>query len=50
MAEKQQNYLDTIGTWQEQRRWGFDAPLEALGDHPLRAQIEKEINAMKVTF
>ena len=22
-----------MGTWREQRRWGFDVPLEALGDH-----------------
>lgn len=35
--------MDTIETWREQRRWGFDAPLAALKDHPLRQQIESEL-------
>lgn len=30
-------------TWKEQRTWGFDAPLAALKDHPLKEQIESEL-------
>ena len=40
--------MDTVGTWEEQRKWGFDAPLEALEDHELRAEIEEEMNALEV--
>ena len=40
--------MDTVGTWEEQRRWGFDAPLEALEDHALRAEIEEGMNALEV--
>ena len=46
--EKRQNYVNTIGTWREQRQWGFDAPFEALRDHPLHQRIENELNAMIV--
>ena len=41
--------MDTIGTWREQRALGFDAPLEALADHELRAEIEKEIAELTVS-
>ena len=37
-----------MGTWREQRRWGFDVPLEALGDHELRVEIEEGMNALNV--
>ena len=37
-----------MGTWREQRRWGFDVPLEALGDHELRVEIEEGMNALDV--
>ena len=40
--------MDTVGTWEEQRKWGFDAPLEALEDHELRAEIEEGMNALEV--
>ena len=40
--------MNTIGTWQEQRYWGFDAPLEALEDHELKEIIEKEINELTI--
>ena len=46
--EKKQNYINTVATWQEQRRWGFDVPLEALRDHPLRQYINRELKAMIV--
>lgn len=49
MAEQRENYLDTIGTWREQRTLGFTAPLEALGDHELRTVIEKEIDELTVS-
>ena len=48
LVEKKQNYINTVATWQEQRRWGFDAPLEALRDHPLRQYINRELKAMIV--
>ena len=37
-----------MGTWREQRRWGFDVPLEALGDHELHVEIEEGMNALDV--
>ena len=40
--------MNTVGTWQEQRQWGFDAPLEALGDHELKEIIEKEIKELSI--
>ena len=48
MREHRANYEDTVGTWREQRRWGFDVPLEALGDHELRVKIEEGMNALNV--
>ena len=37
-----------MNTWREQRRWGFDVPLEALDDHELRTEIEEAMNALDV--
>ena len=48
LADKKENYIATIGTWEEQRHWGFDAPLEALQDHELHEIIDKEINELNV--
>jgi len=43
LAKKAENYEKMISTWVEQRDWGLAYPIEALGDHPLRETIHKEL-------
>ena len=41
-------YQDMIASWVEQRSWGIDYALEALGDHPLLKDIQLELQ--KLTY
>ena len=39
-------YQDMIASWLEQRSWGIDYALEALGDHPLLKDIQLELQKL----
>eukprot|EP01052_Picozoa_sp_SAG31_P083968 SAG31_NODE_44218_length_263_cov_1.560976_1_plen_72_part_10 len=34
-------------SWHEQRQFGIDYPIEALGSHPLAAAVRKELAALQ---
>ena len=40
-------FIDVTNSWIEQRVWGNTFPLDLLGDHPLRAEIESSVAAMR---
>ena len=40
-------YVDVTKSWIEQRVWGTVFPQELLGDHPLRAEIETAVAALR---
>jgi hypothetical protein len=40
LARRAPNFMDVVASWQEQRAWGLDYPLQALPQgHPLRAAV-----------
>ena len=40
LARRAPNFMDVVASWQEQREWGLDYPLEALPQgHPLRVAV-----------
>ena len=39
-------YQDIIASWVEQRSWGIEYALEALGDHPLLESIQSELEEL----
>ena len=40
-------FVDVTNSWIEQRLWGNTFPVDLLGDHPLRAEIESSVAAMR---
>eukprot|EP00299_Pterocystis_sp_00344_P018300 c9142_g1_i1.p1 GENE.c9142_g1_i1~~c9142_g1_i1.p1 ORF type:complete len:752 (-),score=203.29 c9142_g1_i1:11-2236(-) len=41
------NYQRMVGTWTEQRRFGLEYPKEALGSHPLAADIARRLEEIQ---
>ena len=39
-------FQDMINSWVEQRSWGIDYALEALGDHPLLPEIQAQLDLL----
>ena len=41
--QSKKNFLDMENSWHEQRLWGIDSALQALGDPPLAAEIQSQL-------
>ena len=41
--QSKKNFMDMENSWHEQRLWGIDSALQALGDHPLAAEIQSQL-------
>ena len=46
-VQTESNFKDMINSWMEQRNWGLAYALQALGDHPLRHEIDTCIANLK---
>ena len=46
-VQTKSNFKDMISSWVEQRDWGIAYALQALGDHPLRREIDTRIASLR---